>query len=322
MRKEQWEELDRRVVLAYRQRLRAWTDLAAANTYGGFNAMSRLVLEYEAMSDPGEAIQDMDAVSEGRTDSPQFKLRALPLPITHGNFFFSQRRLEISHNGNTPLDSVMGEAMARRIAEIIEQQTIGTLAGMNYGNQTAGIVAYDTSSPTDGHGAALGGSVVYGYLNYPHRFNLSGGNFTAPTTGGWVPDTAHNQILAALDTLYANRTYGPFMVYHSIDWTQYMNRVYAVSGGNNPGETLRSMLLKNPDIIDVRRLDFLPGPFTIIIVQFTSETAQAVDGMPVTTLQWPTVGGLRQNWKIMCIQVPLMRSDFYGRCGIAELTFS
>ena len=79
------------------------------------------------MSDPGGALVDMDAMTEGKTDSPLFKLRAIPLPITHGDFWFSERRLEVSRN-STALDTTMAEAVSRRIAETVEATTIGTQA--------------------------------------------------------------------------------------------------------------------------------------------------------------------------------------------------
>ena len=63
LRKDEWLEVDRVVVKAARQRLRAWGDLAAANSFGGFNGMGKMILEHETMSDPGEAMVDMDGMS-------------------------------------------------------------------------------------------------------------------------------------------------------------------------------------------------------------------------------------------------------------------
>lgn len=306
LRKEDWIYLDTNVVRAARQRLRAWTDLANSSSFGGFNAMGKMTVEYQAMSDPGRAYVDMDARTAGTTDTPQFILRSLPLPITHSDFGYSQRELMVSRNSNTPLDTVMGEAAGRRVAEMTEDITIGNVTGVTYGTQTTG------------YGTHTGTSTVYGYTNFPQRLTKT--NFTAPTAGGWTPDTAHNEILAALDQIYAQFFYGPFIIYHSIDWTQYMNRVYAVSGGNNPGETLRTMLLKNPDIQDVRRLDRLTSTFTLIFVQMTSEVAQAVNGMDITTIQWEERGGLDLRFKVMAIQVPRLRSDYASKTGLLHGT--
>ena len=85
LRKDDWLKMDAAVVRAARQRLRAWSDLAASSSFGGFNGMSKMVLEWETQSDPGEAIVDMDGLTEGRGDSPLFQLEGLPLPITHSS---------------------------------------------------------------------------------------------------------------------------------------------------------------------------------------------------------------------------------------------
>ena len=117
----------------------------------------------------------------------------------------------------------------------------------------------------------------------------------------------------------ANRYYGPYMVYHSTDWDQYLDNDYARLGGNNASMTLRDRLRRIEGIVDVRRLDFLTdddNPFTFIFVQMTSDVARAVVGLDLTTVQWESVGGMRLDFKVMTISVPQLRSDFEGRTGI------
>jgi hypothetical protein len=147
LRKEEWIELDKTVLRAARYRLRAWADLSAANSFGGFNAMGKTVLEHETMADPGEAIVDMDALTEGRTDAPLFQLQGLPLPITHSDFWFSARYLDISRNSGTPVDTSMGEAAGRRVAEAIEKQTIGNNSGIVYGGNSTYVGRLWTHQP-------------------------------------------------------------------------------------------------------------------------------------------------------------------------------
>lgn len=325
LRKEEWLQLDAVVLRAARFRLRAWADLAAANSYGGFNGMAKMILEHETMSDPGDAQVDMDGLTEGRTDAPQFQLQGLPLPITHSNFWFSSRRLAVSRNSGTPLDTTMGEAAGRRVAERIEKTLIGTYTGITYGGNSTQIGGYGRAS------------TVYGYTNFPNR--LTNTTFHKPTTAGWVPAKTLADVLAALDQLRANKFYGPFMIYTSNDWDQYLDNDYiVVSGAGGVSglsvQTLRNRLRQIDGIADVRRLDFMfstaltgPGsgydntyPFTMLFVQMTPDVARAVNGMDITTLQWEAVGGLRLNFKVMCIQVPQLRADFYGNCGILHAT--
>lgn len=327
LRKEEWLELDRVVLRAARYRLLAWADLAAANSFGGFNAMSKLVLEHETMADPGAAMVDMTGLTEGRTDSPLFQLQGLPLPITHSDFWYDSRRLAVSRNTGTPLDVTMGEAAGRRVAESVECTTIGITTGLTYGGGNV--------NTNPGYGRA---SSVYGYMNFPDRLTYT--SLTAPTAVGWTASTTLNQVLLLKDMLTVQKFYGPFMIYTSNDWDRYMDGDYILTGGNVATQTLRQRIEAIKGISGCKRLDYLFGtapptnkgpvpqiditlkPFTLLFVQMTPDVARAVNGMDITTVQWESIGGMRLNFKVMCIQVPQLRSDYYGNCGILEATVS
>lgn len=330
LRKEEWLQLDSVVVRAARFRLRAYADLSASNSFGGFNGMGKTILERETMSDPGEAIVDMDGLTEGRSDAPQFQLQGLPLPITHSDFWFSSRKLTISRNTGTPLDTVMGEASGRRVGEMIEKTTIGVTTGITYGGASTQITGYGRTSS------------VYGYLNFPARLTKT--NITTPTGSNAASTLA--DVLSMRQSLINNKFYGPFMLYHSNDWDTFLDNDYILSGGNVATQTLRERLKAIEGIQDVRRLDFLfgtaptypnntsgltpPGgnvditlkPFTWIMVQMTSDVARAVNGMDITTVQWESVGGMRLNFKVMAIQVPQLFADHYNDCGLLVGTTS
>lgn len=313
LRKEDWIYLDTTVQKAFRQRLKAWKDLASRSRLGGFNAMAKMTYEYEAMSDPGQAVTDMDGLTEGRQDSPLFNLRSIPLPITHSDFSYSQRRLEVSYNSNTPLDTVSAEAAGRRIGELVEKTLLGIEPGITYGTQTTGATAH------------TGTSTIWGYTTFPYR--LTKADLTVPT--GANPNATIDDILAMRNSMLANRFYGPFMLYHSTDWDNFLDNDYAFTNSTgwavNPSMTLRDRIKKIPDIIDCQRLDFLTedtNPYTLIMVQMTSDVVQAIDGMGIQVLQWESKGGLKRHFKAMCIQVPLFRFDYYGRCGVLHATTS
>ncbi len=328
LRKEEWIELDRVVLREARLRLRAYADLAAANTFGGFNGMSKMILEHETMSDVGEAIVDMSPMTEGRTDAPLFQLQGLPLPITHSDFWYDARRLAISRNTGTPLDMTMGEAAARRVAESIERVTIGIDTGIAYGGNSTYVGGYSRTSQ------------VYGYLNFPQRVTSVTGYIptgSGRSGTGWKPSDTLADVLAMRTAMYNQKFYGPWVIYHSNDWDTYMDNDYILTGGNVATQTLRERLKSIENITDVRRLDFLRStvlpagdpaqvntafPFRMLMVQLTSDVARAVNGMDMTTVQWETMGGMRQNFKVMCIQVPQLRATFAGNCGIMDTQFT
>lgn len=328
LRKEEWIQLDTTVLKAARYRLRLWSDISAVSSFGGFNGMSKMILEHETMSDPGEAQVDMDGLSEGtRNDAPKYQLEGLPLPITHVDFYFSARTLAISRNTGTPLDTTMGEAAGRRIAETIEKTTIGNQTGVTYGGASTYVGGYGRTS------------AVYGLVNFPSRNTST--SLYAGTHASWTPEQTQKQFNTALNTLRADKFYGPFMVYHSTDWDPYLDGdyyAYVSSGAVAPTKTLRNRLREIDGIQDVRRLDMLfssvpaatTGPgrenvsaayaWTMVFVQMTPDVIRAVNGMDITTVQWETRGGMQLNFKVMAIQVPQIRADFYGNCGILHLS--
>jgi hypothetical protein len=315
LRKDEWIQYDNAVVKAARQRMRAWADLAAANSYGGFNGMAKTILERENISDVGEAMVDMDGLTEGRGDRPEFQLEGLPLPITHCDFFISSRDLMVSRNSGTPLSTLMAEMAARRVAEVIEQTTIGIQTGLAFGG---------TGGYSDGR-AYSRASQVYGYTNFPDR--LTKLDLTVPD--GTNPEDVLEDVLEMRQTLYDNRFYGPFMLYHSTNYDRFLDNDYTrlVAAGNSVGGnmTLRDRIRAIDGISDVRRLDFLvpvdaAADYTLILVQMTSDVARAVNGMDITTVQWESVGGMRLNFKVMGIQVPQLWSDFEGRTGLLHGT--
>lgn len=307
LRKDEWLQLDSVVIKAARQRLRAWSDLAGSNTFGGFNAMSKLVLEHETMSDPGEAMVDMDGLSEGRTDAPKFQLEGLPLPITHSDFWFSSRRLAVSRNTGTPLDTTMGEAAGRRVAEMVEKTLIGTVTGTIYGDATAGV--YGTTNA----GGATTAPMVHGYLNHPSRNTKT--DLTAPS--GTNGTTVLTEWLVMRDLLYADNFYGPFMVYVDSNYDRYLDDEFKT----NSDKSLRTRLKEVDGITDIRRLDYMTPTATgktstVLWVQMTGDVARAVNGMDITTVQWESVGGMQLNFKVMAILVPQLRADYNGNMGI------
>ena len=303
LRKEEWVRFDQVLVEEARARLRFWSDLAGSTTYGGFDGMSVSVLENETVSDPGFAMVDMDGTGESPNDAPKYQLEGIPLPITHSDFYFSDRLLAESRNKGTPLSQTMPAFAARRVMETVEQTAIGNITGITYG-----------SSPFS-YGRT---SKVYGLTNFTPRQTKT--NFTAPSGGGWTPDDTVNELLAAREQLFSNNFYGPFMVYTSTDWDQYLDRDYSLSGGNNPNQTLRERIKRIDGIVDVRRLDYLTSTFTIILIQMTPQVCRAVIGMNPTTISWDTKGGLLHHFKVMCIMVPQFFATQSGKCGILHGT--
>lgn len=343
--KESMIQLDTVILRESRFRLGAFEDLKNANSYGGFNGMAKTLLEYQMIDDSGEAVVDMDGRSPSRDDGPLYALQGMPLAITHSDFEIGARQQAMSKN--TPgesLDTTKAEAAGRRIGESLERQTIGVETGIKAGGTglLTGGYAYGTSAQ------------VFGYLTFPGRLTKT--NLYKPTgvgraATGWVPNDTILDVLAMKDSLVLNKFFGPWMIYHSNDWDQYLDRDYNVftAGGSVAGGTitLRERLKKIPNVQDVKRLDLLtatalglpvtPGtftsaidiagptsanPFTLVMVQMTSEVARAVIGLAITTVQWEEMGGMVLKFKVMTIQAPQIRATYAGNCGLLHANAS
>lgn len=304
--RDAWIEIDRTIIKATRQRLSAWTDLAARNSRGGFNAMGRMTLEYQSMTDAGEAVVDMDAIADGRSDRPLIGTKSVPLPITHSDFWFSQRQIAVSRNGGAPLDLTMAEMAGRRVAEMIEKTLIGTETGLTYGTRSTGPNPH------------TGTSTVYGYTNFPYRVTKT--DLNAPT--GSNPEAVMTDVLEMIETMYTNGFYGPFILYHSTGYSRYLNDDYFRSGSTSAVRLLRERIMAIEGISDIRRLDFLTSGYQLILVQMTADVAEAINGMDITTVQWETRGGMQQNFKVMAIKVPLLKTPYNGVAGIIHGTTS
>jgi hypothetical protein len=303
LRKDEWITFDTKVLKATRQRLRAWSDLAANNTFT-VNGMASEVMEWETMNDPGEARVDMETTTEGRVDVPAFQLEGIPLPITQSDFWFSERKLAISRSKGQPLNTLMAEVAGRRVAERIEKFTLGVGTSFTFGTSTNRLRA-----PT-----------IYGYTSHPDRNTK-----VVSTPTGSNSATTVSEVLAMRSVLYADGFFGPFVVYNGTDWDQFLDDDHfrlVTQGAAAPITTLRERLMRIRDIADVRRADYLSptetgGTFDLIMVSLSNaEVARAVIGMPLRTVQWPTQGGMRLNFKVMTIMVPQIRSDFNGNSGI------
>lgn len=307
MRRDSWIQIDQTVVEATRNRLSAWSDLVRMGSISGFDAMGSLTYEYQAMSDPGEAVVDMDTLADARNDAPLFKLRSVPLPITHSDFFFSRRQIAVSRRTGKALDMTMVRAAARRVAEMVERTTIGLETGITYGTRSG-----DSMTAHDGT------STVYGYTNFPSRVTKT--DLTTPT--GSNPEAIVQDVMEMIETMQTNGFYGPYMLYHSTPYSLYLNSDYFRSGSTSAVRTVRERLMEVDGLAGIRRLDYLTSGYQMILVHMDPEVAQAIDGMRIQTVMWESQGGGRMNFKVFCIQVPLFKAPYNGVAGIIHGTTS
>ena len=308
--KDAWIKLDQAIVKATRNRLRAYADLVSSSSVSGFNGMATTMFEYMAMSDEGEAQVSMTASADQRQSRPVVALTSIPLPITAMGFYFDQRQLASSKGTGMPLDTTMAEMAGRRVAEMVEQTTIGTVTGITAGP----VAASDTRYRTD--------SKVYGYTNFTYRVTKT--DLTTPT--GQNPDDVLADVIEMRESMYTNGFYGPFVLYTSTSYDQWLDRAHFVGtfaqGLTSQARTLREAIEAIDGISSVRRLDYLTSGYQMILVQMTPDVCQAVNAMDITTIQWDEKGGTEVHFRVMCVQVPLLKAPLSGTSGILHGTTS
>lgn len=287
LRKDEWKMLDDAVMDAYYTTpMRMFTDLrGAGNVIRIPGAMGKTIYEYQRMSDIGPATTSMDGIRESDADAPAFDLTGIPLPIIHKDFQFTARQISVMRQGGAPIDLANVRLATRKCMEEVEKYTVGT--------QTFKYGTYN----------------LYGYTNFPQRMTQS---ITAPTSANHATTIA--EILSMIKKLTDKGFSGPFWVYMSTAWNQFLGEDYSTAKGTN---TLRTRILEIEGIAGIRTSYWLSGN-AIIVMQPSAEVAQAVVGMDFMTLQWPTNGGMLINFKVMGMMYPLLRADFNGITGIVH----
>ena len=289
LRKDEWISIDTAILKAAKPRLKLISDLRGRGlTYMVPNGMGTTVLQTETQSDISAAEINMDAVSRTHQDRPQVELTSLPLPIIHKDFSFTARQLATSRTGGSPLDTTTAELASRRVSELMEQLAIGSLSTYQFG-----------------------GGTVYGLINYNKVLTKT---ITAPTASSWTGALFVTEVLAMRKQSTDVSYYGPWVLYVSPAWDQYLDADYSSAKGDN---TLRERVKKINGIQDVITLDYLTGN-RICLMQTTTDVMRLVIGMEITTVQWPSLGGLQQNFKVMGIVVPQPRADYNSATGIVS----
>lgn len=284
-----WKEIDKTVQAAARERLRAIADLRSrglTRTIG--NALGKTSLQTQNVSRSGEATVSMDPTRESERERPEFDLTNLPLPVIHKDFSFGIREIMASRNGEYTLDTSFAADCARGVAETAEKMLIGTNGNFLHG-----------------------GGAIYGYTNFPSRITHT---LSDPEDTGWKGGDLVKDILAMKAKSQAKLHYGPWMVYTSPYWDEFLDDDYSEVKGSN---TLRQRIGAIDNIVGVNTLDNLTGK-NILMVQMTSGVVQEVMGMDIMTIQWDELGGMRKHFKVMAIMVPLLRKDFNGNTGIVH----
>ena len=297
LRREEWMMLDEALMQVKRYRLGGVQDLINEGlTYTLGNAMGTTVLEWHDVSDAMEADLTMDAVTRSINDRPVFQHNYLPIPIIHVDYEINARVLEASRKLGNPLDTTSAERAARKVLEKMEN------------------MLFTDTTYSFGDKDSRNRNTIYSYVNFPDRnlVNLSVQWNASAATGAMILQDVQEMKAASI----AARYHGPWKIYIPTDYETVMDEDYSVSGGSIM--TIRDRIMKLGGIKEIKVIDTLAA-HNVLMVQMTPDVVRLVRGMDLQNVQWSTEGGMVNKYKVMTIQVPQIRSDMDGRCGIVHL---
>jgi hypothetical protein len=297
LRKGDWEHVDAAVTEVARPMTNIVSDLRAAGlAYSIPDGWAKGMLQYERVTDISGATISMDGLRRGQSDRQAFDIVNMPLPLIHKDCELPARQVASSKTqGHSGIDVQYIQAATARVLETAEMLALGTLSSYTYG-----------------------GGTIYGMLNFPNRITAT---ITAPTAGGWVPATAVNEVNGMVQLACTAFHRGPYRLYYSLPWKQYMNMDYIITGGATVAtQTLRERLLKIDNIQAVTLADFMHTGFTLLLVEMKigGGTIRIVTGMDVMVVEWESAAGMQLHFKVMCIILPQLKCDTNGNCGLVH----
>jgi len=289
LRKDEWKHYDTAVVEAVQSRLVGVADLLSRNlVYRPGTGLAQTVLEYEDTNDINDADMSMDGLNPSNNDRPEYDLKYLPLPITYKDFQVNVRALNISRKTGQPLDVRMASLCGIKIADKLET-----------------ILFRGTSSYT------YGGGTIYGYCDHPSRNTLSIGTHWdhSAATGATILAT----VISMKQALINDGKFGPYVLYVPTAYEAILDNDFKANGDF----TIRERILKVAGIQDVKVADKLAAD-NVVLVSMAVETVRMVEALPLQTIQWEEKGGMVMLFKPLTINVPQVRADQDGKCGVCH----
>lgn len=291
LRKDEWKAFDEQLVEVNASRLRGVADLIAAGlTRNVPNSFGKTLFEYERIGEISPALVSLDGMVNTENDRPEFDVAAVPLPITHKDFWINLRTLTASRTRGEALDTTMVRMAGRVIAEKQEEMLF-------LGSKT------------------FGGYPIYGYTTHPQRATVafSGGlNWGNASKTGEQYLTDVFTMITALET--NGYTAGPYWIYTPTDASVRLDADFKA----NSDRSIRERLLGVDRIAGIGVTDKLPTG-NVIMVQATDDVVTLLQGEPLQTIQWDVNGGMQVNFKALQIQVPLIRVNANSKTGLVHM---
>lgn len=286
LQKDEWVELDKRIVKIAEERLVIAADLIAAGLTYNLGGIGTTVSQWQIESDMTDATISMEADSVGNKDLVDYQMAQVPIPIIHKDFQLGLRQIEASRRMGSNIDMTNSDAAARRVAVGMEDLII------------------------KGYASKIAGQQIYGITTHPARI-------TGTATGAWATDidNIYDTVINMLAAADAAHRYGPFNLYVASGLGMHLYKYYT----DGSGQTVEQRLRNISPINDIKVSDRLPAG-NLALVQMTSDTIDLAIGQPLMPVEWQDKGGLVSNFKILTAMAPRIKPDAASKLGIVHYT--
>ena len=291
LRKDEWSQLDTALIEVARKRLPLVTALVNAGlSFNIGNGLGTTILEWEQVSDMEPADVSMSGVTRGESDTLEYTLQSMPLPIIHKDFTINIRKLEASRTLGQPLDTAQAALAGRLVAEATEEMVIL------------------------GHATRVGAAEIFGLDTVPNSQAVTITDLWDTTTAAvdYVVD-----VLAAIAALESDFMYGPYALVINYTTKNRMQNDYIAT--DITGKTIMDRV-KDIDGIQTVIASHDVAANTAYVFQLTSDVIDEVIGLQPTTVQWETQGGMQMHFKVMSIMIPRLRFTRTLQSGVAVIS--
>lgn len=286
---QEWLDIDRTVIEVAKRRLVAFGDLMSRGLTHPLGSIGVSISLWDRSSDMTDANVNMSPQTPGEEDIVAYQTSSVPVPVVHKDFRVDLRRLEASRRFGEGIDVTQAAIASRKVAEKSEAMLF------------------------NGDPITVEGGTIYGYLTHPDRNPVH-----MATAWSSIAQSDNDDIIADVLAMQAasraDRMYGPWVIYIPAAYEGKLDEDYRALDAR----TLRQRILAINGILDIKVADFLTGN-NVVMVQLERETVDLATAQDVTTVQWSSMGGMVEHFKVMAIWVPRVKSDYDGRSGIVHL---
>lgn len=290
LRKDEWEELDRQVVAEAVAPLNIVRALDQRGLVRRLGSIGTLVAQYNQVSQLTAANVSLRGHASGEKDLVDFDIVGVPVPVIFKEFEIDERVLQSSRMLGDGIDMVNARAAARVVAEQVESIAIDGASGINL------------------NGSSISGLTSHADINTDTATNYGGGDWGTITN---VLPTIAGMIAAAKTDNY----YGPYGIWAAT--TQY-NQATLAYFTDGSGDTPRDRILRLPM---VEFFDESPGlaDGEVLLVTLSAEVVELAyvsQYWPITNIEWQSGDMMLNQFKVMTVFTPIVKSTHAGRSGI------